>query len=256
MWPRIGPIPTYGILYLVGIVLHFLLSRRLAKRDGLGRRVWIAAGMCYLLGMTAGATLLYDIRHPPVDLAALFRAEHYATGGLWGGLVAYFALAVPTVLLLSKQRRASLDLVAQAVPIPWMAAKLGCFFNGCCHGRPCTLAWAVTFPEGACAAPAGVPIHPTQLYEVGLMLIVLLVFAKLKSDRWRGTKLLWFLVIYGVGRAATDVFRGDTQGHLILGRVSLTQLLCLGTAVGALLALSLRLAGPICRAQRCPDDKS
>jgi phosphatidylglycerol:prolipoprotein diacylglycerol transferase len=249
-------VPTYGILYFAGIILHFVLSWRIAKRYGLRRRVWIAASVCYLLGMTVGAKLLFDVRHPPFDLAALLQFEHYRAGGLWGGLLAYFALAGPAVLLLSRRRLAALDLIAETVPVPWIAAKLGCLFNGCCYGRPCTLAWAITFPEGARAAPAGVPVHPTQLYEVGLLLIVLLVFAKLKSDRWRGARLLWFLVIYGVGRAATDVFRGDTQGHLLLGRVSLTQLLCLVTAVGALLALSLRFVGPICRAQRCPDDKS
>ncbi len=237
MWPRIGQLPTYGILYFTGIIVHFVLSWRIAKRHGLRRRVWIAISVCYLLGMTVGAKLLFDLRHPPFDLAALLQGEHYMAGGLWGGLLAYFALAVPAALLLSTQKLRALDLVAQAVPVPWMAAKLGCLFNGCCYGRPCALAWAITFPEGARGAPAGVPIHPTQLYEVGLMLIVLLVFAQLKSDRWRGTKLPWFLVIYGLGRAAMDVFRGDTEGHLYLGLVSLTQLLCIGAAIAALMAL-------------------
>ena len=87
------------------------------------------------------------------------------------------------------------------------------------------------------------------------MLIVLLVFARLKSDRWQGTKLLWFLVIYGFGRAVTDAFRGDTEGYLFLGRVSVTQLLCLVAAAGALLTLLLGFVGPICRPQQAPDEK-
>lgn len=255
MWSRIGQVPTYGILYFTGIIVHFVLGWRIAKGYGLRRRVWIATSVCYLLGMTVGAKLLFDLRHPPFDLAALLQFEHYKAGGLWGGLLAYFALAGPAVLLLSRRRLAALDLIAQTVPVPWIAAKLGCLFNGCCYGRPCVLAWAVTFPEGARVAPAGVPIHPTQLYEVGLMLIVLLVFARLKSDGWQGTRLLWFLVIYGFGRAVTDAFRGDTEGYLFLGRVSLTQLVCLVAAAGALLVLLLRFAGPICRAQQSPDEK-
>ena len=116
-------------------------------------------------------------------------------------------------------------------------AKLGCFVNGCCHGRPRSLPWAVTFPPGARTAPPGVPIHPSQLYEVGLMLIVLLVFSRLQSDRRQGTKLLWFVLIYGVGRAATDFLRGDTEGPLYLGLVSLTQLLSVAAAAAALLLL-------------------
>ncbi|MCL5282312.1 MAG: prolipoprotein diacylglyceryl transferase [Planctomycetes bacterium] len=172
-----------------------------------------------------------------MDIAALFQAKHWLDGGLWGGLLAYFALAMLAVLLAGVRWPAALDLVALTIPIPWMGAKLGCFLNGCCHGRPCSLPWAVTFPSGARTAPPGVPIHPSQLYEVGFMLIVLLVFSQRKSDRWQGTKLLWFLAIYGVGRAATDFLRGDTEGPLFLGVLSLTQVLSAAAGAVALILL-------------------
>lgn len=254
MWPSIGPIRTFGTLYLVGIILHFVLSWRIAKRYGLKRRVWITASVCYMLGMMVGAKLLFDIRHDTLDLSALFRAEHWLQGGLWGGLPAYFALAIPTVLLLSRRRLAALDLVTLTIPIPWIAAKLGCLLNGCCWGKPCSLPWAVTFPQGARDAPPGIPIHPTQLYEVGIMLIMLLIFARLKSDRWQGTRLLWFLMIYGLGRAATDFLRGDTEGYLYLGLLSLTQLLSVAAAVGAVFLLVLHLHAMNCRALLSPEN--
>ena len=238
MWPRIGPIPTYGILYLLGITLHFVLSRRMAKRTGLKRRVWMAASLCYCIGMTLGAKLLYDLGHGPLDVPALVRAKHYIAGGLWGGLLAYFALAVPAVLVLSRQRPAALDLVATTIPIPWMAAKSGCLLNGCCYGQPCSLPWAITFPEGARGAPAGVPVHPSQLYEIGIMLIILFVFSRLKSDWWQGTRLPWFLTLYGFGRAATDFLRGDAEHYLLPGVVTLTQLLCTIAAVAGLVVLA------------------
>ena len=110
-----------------------------------------------MLGMIVGAKLLFDLRHNMLDISALFQAEHWLQGGLWGGLLAYFALAVPAVLLLSGQRAAALDLVALTIPIPWIAAKLGCFLNGCCYGRPCSLPWAVVFPQGSRGRPAGSP---------------------------------------------------------------------------------------------------
>jgi phosphatidylglycerol:prolipoprotein diacylglycerol transferase len=125
-----------------------------------------------------------------------------------------------------------------------VAAKLGCLLNGCCYGKPCSLPWAITFPEAARSAPAGVPLHPTQLYEVALMLVILLFFARLRSPRWRGTKLLWFLFIYGLGRAGTDFLRGDTEGHLYLSPLSLTQLLCPAAACAALLILVIHVRRP------------
>jgi phosphatidylglycerol:prolipoprotein diacylglycerol transferase len=240
MWPTIGPVKAYGTLYLLGIILHFVIGWRIAGRYELKRRVGIAASLSYMLGMTLGAKILFDLRHDILDLSALFQAQHWLQGGLWGGLLAYLALAVPAVLLLSRQRLAALDLVALTIPIPWIAAKLGCFLNGCCYGRPCSLPWAVTFPPGSRDAPPGIPLHPTQLYEVAIMLILLLVFSRLRSDRWQGTRLSWFLLIYGVGRAATDFFRGDTEGPLYLGPLSLTQLLCIAAADAAVILLLAR----------------
>ena len=238
MWPKVGPIPTYGILYLLGITLHFVLSWRIARRSGLPRRVGLVTSVCYLLGMTVGAKLLFDLRSGQVSLAALLQSAHWLAGGLWGGLLAYFALAVPAVLLWSRSKAASLDLVAATVPIPWIAAKVGCLLIGDCHGRPCSLPWAITFPEGARTAPAGVPLHPTQIYEMILMLVILVVFARLRGDWWRGTKLLWFLTLYGFGRAATDFLRGDNEHYIVSGVLTLTQLICLTVAVAALFVLA------------------
>jgi phosphatidylglycerol:prolipoprotein diacylglycerol transferase len=238
MWPKIGPIYTYGTLYLLGIVLHFILSWRIAKRAGLPRRTWITVSLCYLVGMTLGAKLLFDLRSGQVSLGVLFQLQHWMGGGLWGGLLAYCALAVPAVILFFRPRAATLDLVATTIPIPWIAAKLGCLCNGCCHGRPCSLPWALAFPEGARTAPAGIPVHPTQLYEVALMLVILVVFARLRSDWWRGTKLLWFLTLYGLGRAALDFLRGDNEHYLVPGVLTVTQLICLIVSIAALFVLA------------------
>ncbi len=239
MWPRIGVVPIYGLLSLVGFVVHFLIGRRAAKRAGLKRRIWIVTGLCYILSMTLGAKILYEIRHSQFEVSALLDPQVWTRGGLWGGLLVYFALAIPLALLLTKQRRAALDLVAVTIPVPWALTKLGCLFNGCCHGKPCSLPWAITFPEGSRIAPAGVPLHPSQLYEIVLMAIILLVFFIFKSPRWQGTKPLWFLALYGLGRAATDLLRGDINHSGAVGPLTLTQFICVAAAGAALIGLLL-----------------
>ena len=244
MWPKIGPVPTYGILYLLGIVAHFIIGRRAAHRLGLRRRVWIAASVCYILGMIPGAKFLFYARHFGFDPMVIFSVRHYVQGGLWGGLLAYMLLAIVATLLLAKNKRAGLDLVAVTVPIPWAMAKLGCLLNGCCHGKPCSLPWAIVFPEGASTAPAEVPIHPTQIYEVLIMGLLILVFRLLRSERWRGTMLLWFVGIYGFGRAATDMFRGDADRYVYIGPITLTQLICVAAAVVSVGVLLLSRRSP------------
>ena len=158
MWPSIGPIRAYGALYLLGILLHFVLGRRIAKRYGLQRRVWIAASVCYMLGMTVGAKLLFDIRHHMLDLSRSVPGRALAAGRPVGRLAGVFRHWRSRPCCCSPGRRlAALDLVAVTIPIPWIAAKLGCFLNGCCYGKPCSLPWAVTFPQGSRRRTAGSP---------------------------------------------------------------------------------------------------
>jgi phosphatidylglycerol:prolipoprotein diacylglycerol transferase len=239
MYPQIGPVPTYSILYILSILSHFLVCYIIAGRLGLRRRVWIVAGISYMLAMTVGAKILYDIRSSQFDLPALLSIRHYIKGGLWGGMLAYFILAVPLTFILAEKRHSALDLVAVSLPVPWILTKVGCLLNGCCYGRESSLPWAVAFPEGARDAPPGVPLHPTQLYEILLMVCILIVFKILNHDRSRGTMLLWFLALYGIGRTAIEFFRGDLDHHLLVGALTLSQLVCLVAAGASIILLFL-----------------
>jgi len=153
-------------------------------------------------------------------------------------------LAIPLTLWLAKNRRAGLDLLAVTVPIPWAMSKVGCLLNGCCHGKPCSLPWAIVFPEGIEGTPAGVPLHPTQIYEIIIMVLLVLVFRLLRGERWRGTMLLWFVGIYGIGQAATDVFRGNADRYVYLGPITLRQLICISAALVSMGMLMLCRRGP------------
>ncbi|MFC1782599.1 prolipoprotein diacylglyceryl transferase [Planctomycetota bacterium] len=237
MWPKLGPIPTYSILYSAGVISHFFVSYWIARRLGLRRRVWIVVSICYMEGMFTGAKVLYDVvQVGQFSLAALFDIEHWMKGGLWGGLLVYLVLAVPLAAVLAKDKRTGLDLVVLTLPIPLFLSKLGCLFNGCCYGRATSLPWAITFPEGS-TAPTGVPLHPTQIYELIVIVGVYGVFKLLNYDRWRGSMFWWFLIIYGLGRSLTEVWRGDQEKHAYFGPLSLSQVICLIGAALSVIAL-------------------
>jgi phosphatidylglycerol:prolipoprotein diacylglycerol transferase len=152
-------------------------------------------------------------------------------------LLPYLCISVPLVLVLSIRKRAALDLIALSIPIPWILAKLGCLFNGCCYGRECSMPWAITFPEGAAAAPAGIPLHPVEVYEIFIVLCIIGVFMILKRRWGSGTMLLWFLVLYGFGRACIEFWRGDVEYQLYVGPLRLSQLICLIVACVSILVL-------------------
>jgi phosphatidylglycerol:prolipoprotein diacylglycerol transferase len=135
-----------------------------------------------------------------------------------------------------------MDLSALTIPLPWAVSKLGCLLNGCCYGRPSSLPWAISFPEGSAADPAGVPLHPTQVYEILLMIGLWILFRRLRQDRWQGTWILWFVGVYGLGRATLDFFRGDEGRSAEIGPLTVTQMICI--LAGALACVLLRFWPP------------
>jgi phosphatidylglycerol---prolipoprotein diacylglyceryl transferase len=237
MWPKLGPILSYGPIYLFGIVVHLFLALLWTRR--LGLRWWpaLVVNACYILGMIVGAKLLFDLQGGLLSWANLCSAEHWRQGGMWGGPLAFLALAVPLAWLVTKDHRAGVDLVALSLPIPMLIAKVACLCHGCCYGRPTDMPWAVTFPAGDGPAPAGVPVHPTQIYEMLVTAATWAVLQYVNRPKWRGTLLFWFLGVYGLGRAGTEVFRGDIKAGGTVGPLTHSQWLCLVASVASFMIL-------------------
>ncbi len=62
MWPNIGPLKSYGICYLAALLVHFFISWRMAKRNGVERRVWLSVTFLFSIGSITGAKNLYDLQ--------------------------------------------------------------------------------------------------------------------------------------------------------------------------------------------------
>ncbi|MBI4717558.1 MAG: prolipoprotein diacylglyceryl transferase [Planctomycetes bacterium] len=241
MWPTVGPLRTYTIVYIGAMVLHLVLALTYAQRNGLSRRAAWAISACYTFGMALGARVLYDVLHSRLDWRNYLDPAYLVSKGLWGGPLAYLLLAVTGVLLLARHRRAYLDLVVVTLPLPMILAKAACFVNGCCYGAESDLPWAMAFPEGA-EAPAGIPRHPTQLYEITALAAALLVMQVVDRTRWAGWLLFWFVLIYGVGRPLTECFRAAEKLTVRFAGMTDSQIACLaGAMVSALVLLAVGL---------------
>jgi prolipoprotein diacylglyceryltransferase len=53
------------------------------------------------------------------------------------------------------------------------------------------------------------------------------VLARANRPFWRGTLLLWFLAVYGLGRVVAEFFRGDLKPEGLWGPLTHSQWLCL-----------------------------
>lgn len=91
-------------------------------------------------------------------------------GGIAGG---YLAVALAKKWL--GIRRPTGDLFAVAICAGEAVGRWGCFFGGCCYGKPTGMAWAV-WQHGAYR-------HPTQLYLSLSCLLILIVLILLEARR-------------------------------------------------------------------------
>jgi phosphatidylglycerol:prolipoprotein diacylglycerol transferase len=216
---RLGelPITWYGVLVAAGFFVGVRWTLGAARRDGLsGAHVeWLAFWV--IVAAVVGSRALFVLTQLPHFLAHPAEIFQPRRGGLvfLGGLLA----AVAVGALYMRLRRLPLlryaDLVAPGIALGHAIGRLGCLAVGCCYGTPAAdLPWAVRFPvsEWEQIAPAGVPLHPVQLYEFGANLGIFALLLVLRPRRrFVGQIGLTYLALYGAARIVLEVFRGDGE---------------------------------------------
>jgi phosphatidylglycerol:prolipoprotein diacylglycerol transferase len=128
------------------------------------------------------------------------------------------------------------DVLAPSIALGYVFGRIGCFLNGCCYGRECSLPWAVHFPPGHETYPKGV--HPTELYDSFLSLILYVGLAWLyRRKKFDGQVFATYLVCYAVTRSIVESFRGDYSQLHIHGALHLTP--------GQLISIAIFAAGAV-----------
>ncbi|HEX9723390.1 MAG TPA: prolipoprotein diacylglyceryl transferase family protein, partial [Vicinamibacteria bacterium] len=80
-----------------------------------------------------------------------------------------------------------------------------------------------------------VPVHPTQIYEVGYLLVIAVVLVATRPQkRFEGEVFLKLVLLYSVARLINDFLRGDSLdsvwGHGPAAWISLALILTSGIA--------------------------
>lgn len=152
------------------------------------------------------------------------------------GFVFYgsFLLAIPTMLWYFRKNKLNpykmLDIMAITTCLVHMFGRVGCFLAGCCHGIPTASFLGVTYTDATCSAdPLNTPLHPTQLYEAGFILAVMIYLFYLRDrKKFNGQLFLTYLFLYGVGRFMLEYLRGDlARGFVIDDLLSHSQFIAL-----------------------------
>lgn len=256
-------VTSFGVFMALAFLTGAWLTAHELRRKGEdGEVAWDLAGYAAVFGIL-GAKLYYLILHFPQTAADPRGAILSRSGLVWYGGFILAALAVAwRVSRLKLPVLKYADAVAPAMAAAYAVGRVGCFGVGDDYGAPTSLPWGVAFPEGAPPStaanlrafgvdvPASVPdgqvlaVHPTQLYETGMSLVIFLVLWRLR-DRFATPGTMWFtwLALAGVERFIVEIFRA--KDDRLLGVFSVAQLISLLLVVGgASIALALsRRAG-------------
>jgi phosphatidylglycerol:prolipoprotein diacylglycerol transferase len=239
---------TYGLMMAVSFLLGLTLARVLNRRDGRGDDDLLDLAVWIMVGAVVGARILYIVVEWPqfwgpdapaslpgrlLNMAAVWR------GGLvyYGGLIGAFFSALGFLTLKRLPVWSYGDVLAPGLALGQVTGRLGCWFNGCCYGRP-DARYGVVFP----ALGDNIPRLPTMLYEAAFCLALSAFLTWFWYRKAFAGQVFWlYVLLYSVWRFGIEFLRGDAErGVLVSDALSPSQWISILTAAAAV-ALLFRL---------------
>src|SRR5687767_11460857 len=207
---------------------------RRAKRWGLDPTRVLDLGIYLIIAALIGAKLLLFVvdfdqfSGSPQDLLSLARSG----GVFYGGLILAVVVAFWYIGRHKLPFWTTCDVFAPGIALGHVTGRLGCLAAGCCYGKPTDVSWAITFTNPLAAAnvgtPLGIPLHPTQIYEAGaeLLILVILLAIERRGRPFPGRTFWLYMLLYAVSRYVIEIYRGDPRG-VVLGIWSTSQFISL-----------------------------
>jgi phosphatidylglycerol:prolipoprotein diacylglycerol transferase len=234
-------IRSYGYMLALSFLVGIYLAAWRAKRRGVKPQYILDLSVYIILSAVVGSRFLYVLFHledysSPLEFFALW--EGGAT--FYGGLVLALAASVWFTRRKGLSFLAVADIMAPSIALGMALTRVGCFFSGCCFGRPTDAPWGVLFPTtcqaGRYSADVAIELgvgvvhlHPTQLYSslYGLVIFAVLLLVERRLTK-RGALLGLLLVLAGLSRFTVDFLRFYEENAQTITGLTVSQM----TAVG------------------------
>ena len=265
--PLVGgmPITSFGVFMLFAFLTGgWLIRLELARIGEDPERAWDLVFMGVVGGILGakGYYILLNYEGVITDPAAQIFSR--------GGLVWYGGFLLATVFVIWEIRRRKLplrrtfDAGAPALALGYAVGRVGCFLVGDDWGRPTDSIFGIAFPKGSPPTRVDiierdfgiavdpeliekygqiVPVHPTQLYEVGIStLIFFYLWSVRQNPHSPGRLFMLWLVLASGERFLVEFLRA--KDDRFFGILTLAQVISLAiVAVGLVGVVRTKVAG-------------
>lgn len=213
MYPTVGPVPTHPLFVALGVAIAVVVFVAEARRRGQTDEKMVYVVLGALAGGAVFMRLGTWMQH--LDLrenASLTEQWLYGNRSILGGLFGAW-LGVHVAKRVVGYRLRTGDLFAPAVAIGMAVGRFGCLFTEL-PGTPTGTSYGIALDAAAAhrvRAPAGVPLHPSFVYEIVFHAIAFCVLWLWLRHRLTapGETLTLYLAAYGVFRFGVEFVRGN-----------------------------------------------
>lgn len=240
----------YGVMMALAFLAGLWTATRRARLVNVSGEIIADVTLWLMLGGILGARVVYVTTYWKQEFAdqpisEIFMIQH---GGLvyYGGLIGASLAAIGYLAWKKLPVWKVADILAPSIALGSIFGRMGCLLNGCCYGYPTSLPWAIHFP--ADHETHGVGVHPTEIYDATLNLVLYLALAWLfRRKKFDGQIFAAYLMGYAVFRSIVEQFRGDYPADHIHAGITSAQLLSIPMFViglGLMLFLARRPPEP------------
>lgn len=217
----LGPFEVrwYGLFIALGIVIAYLIGRKLAKREGIDEDYFIELVFLGIIFGIIGARIYYVLFNlsyylkDPIEIVKIWSGGLAIHGAIFSALLVGF-------IYVKLRKKANMkffqmtDIFTAVLPFAQALGRWGNFMNYEAYGKPTELPWKMFVPL-ANRMPGYSQyeyFHPTFLYESlwDFLVFGVLILFFMKGRKNYGEVTGLYMIIYSTGRFFIEALRLDS----------------------------------------------